>query len=158
MPLLTDRQEPEDYDRPSSDEPNDYAIRYLFNPNQPGVEYERTGRVLFYSSAATNLLALGLYAAWLEFSFVPWLLLSAILVTVLGGVASYYLYHRRRSRAYLVAFSPILLTVGVLLYLAFNPQNDQAGYFTFFLPGSLVLAASVFLLRLAKRPGRKLNS
>jgi hypothetical protein len=151
MPLLTDRQEPEDYDRPSSDEPNEYAIRYLFNPNQPGVEYERTGRVLFYSSAVTNLLALGLYVAWLEFNFVPWLLLGAILVTVLGGIASYYLYHRRRFLAYKLAVGPALITAGILVYLAFNPMDDQVGYFTFFLPGSLVMFASIFLLRLAKK-------
>src|SRR5690242_19289071 len=114
MPLLTDRQEPDDYDRPNSDEPNDYAIRYLFNPNRPGVEYERTGRVLFYSAAATNLLALGLYAAWLEFDFLPWLLVAALAIVALGGIASYLLLHRRR-RAYVVAFGPLLLTAGSLL-------------------------------------------
>ncbi len=152
MPLLTDRQEPEDYDRPNSDEPNEYAMRYLFNPNRSGVEYERTGRVLFYSSAATNLLALGLYAAWLEFNFVPWLLLGASLITALGGVASYYLY-RRRSLGYIVAVGPALLTAGILLYLTFNSLSDQAAYFSFFLPGSLVLVASILLLRLAKRQG-----
>ena len=151
MPLLTDRQEPDDYDRPkNSDEPNDYAIRYLFNPNRPGIEYERTGRVLFYSSAATNLLALGLYAAWLEFDFRPGLLIAALLIVALGGVAS-YLLPRRRGLAYIVAFGPLLLTVGSLLYLVFNSVSGQFGYFTFFLPGSLVLAGSVFLLRLARR-------
>ena len=150
MPLLTDRQEPEDYDRPNPEDPNEYAIRYLFNPNRPGVEYERTGRTLFYSSAATNLLALGLYAAWQEFNFVPWLLIAAAIIPLLGGFASYYL-SRNRLRAYLFAFGPAILTIGLLLYLVFNPQGDQAAYFTFFLPGSLVLAASVFLLRLAKR-------
>ena len=152
MPLLTDRQEPEDYNRPNPDEPNDYAIRYLFNPNRAGVEYERTGRVLFFSSAATNLLALGLYAAWLELNFVPWLVAGAVLVVALSGLAAYYLWHHRRQ-AYLAAFGPLLLTAAILLYLVFNPQGDQAGYFTFFLPGSLVMAASVFLLRVAKREG-----
>ena len=151
MPLLTDRQEPDDYDRPNSDEPNDYAIRYLFNPNRPGIEYERTGRVLFYSSAATNLLALGLYAAWLEFDFLPWLIIMALVIVALGGLASYLLL-RRRGLAYVVAFGPLLLTAGTLLYLGFiSPDPGQFGYFTFFLPGSLVMAASVFLLRLARR-------
>lgn len=150
MSVLTDRQEPDDYDRPNSDEPNDYAIRYLFNPNRPGIEYERTGRTLFYSAAATNLLALGLYAAWLEFSFVPWLLVIALLVVALGGVAS-YLLRRRRGSAYPVAFLPLPLTAGTLLWLLFTPSSGQAGYFSFFVPGSLVLAASVFLLQLARR-------
>jgi hypothetical protein len=150
MPLLTDRQEPEDYDRPNSDEPNEYAIRYLFNPNRPGVELERTGRVLFYSSAATNLLALALYAAWLEFNFVPWLLMIAILITALGGLAAYYLSRQRRL-AYQVAVGPALLTAGILLYLAIYPQGDHGAYFSFFLPGSMVMVASIVLLRLAKR-------
>ncbi len=151
MPLLTDRQEPDDYDRPkNSDEPNEYAIRYLFNPNRPGIEYERTGRVLFYSSAATNMLALCLYAAWLEFNFLPWLLIIALLIVALGGLASYFL-PRRRRRAYVAAFGPLLLTAGTLVYLVFNSESGQFGYFTFFLPGSLVLVASVFLLRLARR-------
>src|ERR1700712_5253783 len=123
MPLLTDRQEPEDYDRPNSDEPNEYAIRYLFNPNQPGIEYERTGRVLFYSSAATNLLALGLYAAWLELNFLPWLLLIVLIIVGLGGIAS-YLLKRRRSLAYGLAFAPLVLTVVTLLYLVFSSQPD----------------------------------
>jgi hypothetical protein len=151
MPLLTDRQEPEDYNRPENpDDPNDYAIRYLFNPNRPSVEFERTGRVLFYSSAAANLLALGMYAAWLEFKFNPWLLVVALLITVSGGAAAYYL-SRLRSLAYLLAVIPGLLTAGSLLYLFLNPIDDQAAYFTFFLPPSLVLAGSVILLRLAKK-------
>lgn len=150
MPLLTDRQEPDDYDRPNSDEPNDYAIRYLFNPNHPGTEYERTGRVLFYSSAATNLLALGLYAAWLELDFIPWLLVIVLAVVGLSGVAAYLLWHRRNG-AFQVAFGPLLLTAVTLFILFASSQADQAGYITFFLPGSLVMVASVFILRHARR-------
>ena len=150
MPLLTDRQEPDDYDRPNSDEPNEYAISYLFTPNRPRTEYERTGRVLFYSSAATNLLALGLYAAWLELNFIPWLLIVVLLVVALSGVAAYLLWHRRAS-AYRVAFGPLLLTVLALAYLYLSSQGEQAGYVTFFLPGSLVMAGSVLVLRHARR-------
>lgn len=150
MPLLTDRQEPDDYDRPNSDEPNEYAIRYLFNPNRPGTEYERTGRVLFYSSAATNLLALALYAAWLELNFIPWLLGIVLVVVALSGIAAYLLW-KRRGGAFLVAFGPLLLTAVTLAYLFLTSQSDQAGYITFFVPGSLVMAGSVFLLKYARR-------
>jgi uncharacterized membrane protein YhhN len=150
MPLLTDRQEPDDYDRPNSDEPNDYAIRYLFNPNRPGIEFERTGRVLFYSSAATNLLALALYAAWLELDFIPWLLGVVLVIVGLSEVAAYLLWHHR-PQAFRVAFGPLLLTAVTLIYLFLSSQPDQAGYLTFFVPGSLVMAASVFILRYARR-------
>ncbi|MDB5082743.1 MAG: hypothetical protein JWP00_4667 [Chloroflexi bacterium] len=150
MPLLTDRQEPEDYDREKPDEPNEYAIRYLFTPNRPGVELERTGLVLFYSAVATNLLALALYAAWLEFTFNTGLLVLALLIVAASGTAAYFL-SRRPSLAYFLATVPALLTVGSLLYFLVTPTGEQTAYFGFFLPGSLVLAASVFLLGLARK-------
>src|SRR5438045_506172 len=88
MPLLTDRQEPEDFDPNQPDEPNEYAIRYLFNPYRSGKEYERAGKLLLLSAAGTNILAMGLYTAWLEFNFNPWLLALAFVVVGVSGLAA----------------------------------------------------------------------
>jgi hypothetical protein len=151
MPVLTDRQEPEDYNRPPPEDPNEYAIRYLYGTNrQLSVELERTGKVLFYSSAAASLMALLLYAGWLEFNFTPWLLAMGCLIVAISGLAAAWLPNRRRL-ALGVAIGPLLLTFATLLILGLGAQGEQAAIFAFFLPPSLAMAASVVVLVFAQR-------
>ena len=57
MPILTDKQEPEDFDKPSDDDPNAYALSYLFAQKRPAVELQRTGQVLILSGAGANIMA-----------------------------------------------------------------------------------------------------
>ena len=151
MPVLTDRQEPEDYNRPPPDEPNEYAIRYLYGNNrQLSLELERTGKVLLYSSAAASLMALLLYAGWLEFNFTPWLLVMGCLIVAVNGLAAAWLGKRRRL-ALGVALGPLLLTFATLLILILHSQGEQAAIFAFFLPPSLAMAASVVVLVIQPR-------
>ena len=153
MPLLTDRQEPEDYDRGRQPEdPNEYALRYLFQPNRPGVEYQRTGQTLFYAGVATNWLAFGLYAAWLEFNLWVWPVALALLLVSLSSLAARLFYRHRRSGAFWLAtlvagLAVLFVAVGLLGGL----PGDQAGYFFFFLPGSLTSFLGFLLLRASLR-------
>lgn len=148
MPVLTDRQQPENPDDPN--DPNDYAIRYLFSAKSPRIELKRTGQALFYSGAATNLLALALYAAWLELRFNPWLLLAALAVVGTGGLAAVNLRNHPRL-AYWLAGGPLLLTTLTLLALYLGLETENAGFFLFFIPGSLTMAISLLLLAVSAR-------
>ncbi|HEX2909288.1 MAG TPA: hypothetical protein VH186_00675 [Chloroflexia bacterium] len=144
-----DRREPGKLERNPPEEPNEYAIRYLFNPDRPPSEWRRAGQVLFYSAAFTNLLALALYAAWVEFNFIPWLLVMALVTTMLSGIAAFLLF-KRQSPVHFVAWLPALLTVFTLVVIALTAQPEQALYYYFFLPGSLALVAASLLLRHAR--------
>ncbi len=152
MPLLTDRQEPEDFSTgPEPEDPNDYALRYLFKPNRPGIEYHRTGQTLFYSGAATNLLALALYFTWLEFNFLTWQIGLALLVVLLSAAAS-YLLSKRHFLAPLAGCTPAGLLFLSLLYTLLAPSTaERAVYLLFFLPGSLAMLVGVVVLRAARR-------
>jgi len=146
MSIITDRQEPESSGWEEPKEPNEYAIRYLFNLSRPGQELRRSGELLFYSGAGSNLLALGLYAAWLELNFDLWLLGLAGLVVVCGGLAVIW-RTRRPALALVMALFPFFLTVLVLLILFQAVPGPQAGFFIFFLPGSLALVIGSLFLR-----------
>ncbi len=151
MPTLTDREEPEDFEPHDPDEPNDYALHYLFNSNRPGVELVRSGRILFYTGAATNVMAFLLYAAWLELNFVLWLLLAGLAVVATGGVAALNL-RSRPALARLLGLGPLILTVLTLIILLVKSLNESDGFFFFFIPGSLAQAGGVFLLLLVPQP------
>lgn len=157
MPVLTDRQEPEDFDPNEPEDPNEYALRYLFFSNRPGVELQRSGTTLLYSGAATNILAFMFYASWLDFNFNPWLLLIGILVVFSGLGAAIALWKRHWQRSVYLAIVPLVLTLATLLYLLLAPPLAQAGFFFFFLPGSLVITASSFVIRAARREVTRLE-
>ncbi len=142
MPLLTDRQEPEDFEPTPPDDPNEYALRYLYGANRPArLEWQRAGKVLLYSAIAANFMAFWLYAGWLEFSFVAWLLAMALLIIFVGGLVALWLRPRPKL-ALTLAFIPALITILTFAILLTGPQSSEAAYFAFFLPGSLTMAAA----------------
>ncbi len=152
MPLLTDRQEPEDLDPKHPDDPDDYAIRYLFNPNNSHRDLARAARILLYSSAASNLLAFLLYLAWVELQFTALALALAALVVGLSGWAGLSLKNGLPLLARRLGWLPLPLTLLSLLLLSiFSEEN--ALLFTFFLPGSLTIWLASFLLTLSHQTG-----
>lgn len=153
MPTLTSRQEPDDFDKEGrSDEPNDYAIKYLFGLRKPQQELWRTGQVLFYSGVAANLMASGMLVVALEFNL-PWqILLFGLAMLVVNGLAAYRVWKTPRARFLygLAALPLVVMLAGLVDGLTFNADvKDMWWLVLYYLPGSLVMliGAQLFLSR-----------
>lgn len=154
MPVLTDRKEPDDFDKGgNSDEPNDYAIKYLFGLRKPQQEIWRTGHVLFYSGAAANLMASGMLLVALEFNL-PWQILLfglAILATTVLAVYRVWKAPPTNLLYGLAALPLLVMLLGVLDGLTLHAEvKDLWWLVLYYLPGSLVMLIGVRLF-LARR-------
>jgi len=150
MPVLTDRQEPEDYDKEAeAEEPNEYALKYLFRPRHSlGLERQRTGRTLLYSAAAANLLATIMILVALELKL-PWQLL-AFMLAIIGstGLVVWRLWKQAGdSRASWLVFVPLtLLGLGIADSVTLEANLVEMGNLLLYLPGTIVMFASNWLL------------
>lgn len=150
MPVLTDRQEPEDFDKETEgEEPNEYAIKYLFKPrNSPGLERQRTGRTLIYSGAAANLLATVMILVALELKL-PWQLL-VFMVGIIGstGLVALRLWKQGRNStaSWLVFATLVLLGLGIADSVTLDTNLVEMGNLLLYLPGTIVMFASNWLL------------
>lgn len=151
MAVLTDRKEPDDFDRDeNSEEPNEYALKYLFKRrNSPTVERIRTGRVLLYSGAAANLLAALMLLVALEMRWQSLLLGLALLIVICSGLAAWRVWKQQTlAGAFGLAIAPLFLLAVALLYLLiWGNANTDAGLALYFFPGAMVMLIAALLLR-----------
>ena len=140
MPVLTDRQEPDDADKPPDEDPNSYVLSYLFTQHRPAVELQRTGQVLILAGAGTNVGATLVLWNNQEFGFSWLLLLISLLIPVMGLAATYLVWSKRRGYNLFTGLSLLLDLAGLGSGWLALPFWDGLGYATaYYLPGVLVM-------------------
>jgi len=152
MPILTDKQEPEDFDKPPDDDPNAYALSYLFAQKRPAVELQRTGQVLVLSGAGANIMAS--LVLWLnqDFGFAWLWLLFSLLVPVLSVLATLLLWRKQPSFGLVLTVIMSLeissLATGLIELPLWHGLGNAALYY---LPGVAVIVGGWLAWRLGFR-------
>jgi hypothetical protein len=150
MPVLTDRKEPDDYDKERNpDEPNDYAIKYLFGMRKPQQERWRSGRVLFYSGASANLLATFMLVVAAEFNLSGILLLFGLAILAASGLAVFrvWKYHHGEGEWWVSALPLLILGLGLLASLTVLAQVGDLWMLLYYIPGALVMLVGTLMFR-----------
>jgi hypothetical protein len=160
MPVLTDRQEPEDFDKrgENPEEPNDYAIKYLFSFRRPKLELWRTGRTLLYSGAAGNLLGFFMLLATLDFQVTWGVVFYSLILVAVGALVAYrvWRYPQAGGAGWLAALPLVLFLLALLDGLVFKLIFKDAGLALFYLAGTLVMLVGA-LVYLSVTPAAKEN-
>ncbi len=141
---------PEDYNKGEEQEPNDYALRYLFKPKKPGLEWWRTTRAIIYCGAAANLLATLMLPIALEFRFPLWLLFFSFAIIITSGLGALKLWKKKIGHGGLIlTLSPFIIFLLGLGYAWFTVLEEiDRGLIFFYLPGSFsMFLGGVYLFR-----------
>ncbi len=153
MAVLTDRKEPEDYDKGSgSDEPNDYAIKYLFGLRRPAQELWRTGRTLIYCGAAASLLATAMLIVAVEFSLTWPLVLLGLAMLATSGLAAYRLWKNagKPGTPWLSSLPLAVLVLGIGLSLSLDLKLSEGWVGFYYLPGALAMLFGALIVRIGR--------
>jgi hypothetical protein len=153
MPVLTSRQEPDDYDdNPShpDEPPNEYAVRYLFGAGRnPVLDWRRSGKALVLFGFIGGLIAFGVMLGNLDFKLDGFLWLASALMLLslflpLSRIQIKTPVNNQNSanREWSALLPLVLLLVIILLFWVggFN-AGGRLGYVLYYLPS----AACTFL-------------
>lgn len=149
MPVLTTHKEPEDYQPSDPDDPNEYAIRYLFNRERDNArDLKITGKAMVLFGTIGSIIAFGIMIGNLEFN-VDWLLLGWSISTILLHFGA---LQRVRTKIGWDWTIPLPLTSVLIAFLTILllslPGNSPLMYMLYFLPGSATTLLGGFFLRL----------